>query len=172
MVKGAYDTRRADDTRKSEKYNGRWVIGDNLVFSEPSSSQIIDNRINPHAVTTVSEEMPVVNEHNIVKTHIEPQAMYMELLAADRLKSKLSILTDMYPEVVGEVALFDGDDTQSLLAVYAHSTSTPSLMADIKNSIDRIAYPVGKVLAYEISSGGVWKSIDFDPGIKYKERAR
>jgi hypothetical protein len=179
-------SREETDLKQAEKYGARWIIGKNLIFPNrfgvdiTSSGSIefrdetptmeMDVKITPITDKTTPEDLYNTDSGRM---HIQPEAVYLDIETARSLAERLKKLCRLHPSIVGEVSLYDPDDAESLITVCTLSGPdvTPKKVWNIKWEIKNIGRQYhAELLTYELNENGKWISIDWNPGLKYKDR--
>jgi len=178
-------SREETDLKQAEKYAGRYIIGKDLMFpnrfgADITSSGSIEFRdetpemkmfvkITPITDKTTPEDVYGMDSGRM---QMQPTAVYLDLETAKILQKKLNDLCRLHPSVVGEVSLYDTDENDSLLTACVLSKDVPrKKLVNIKLKILETGKPYhALILSYDWNIDGKWISIDWNPGLKYKDR--
>ena len=174
------------DLKQAEKYGTRWIIGKNLIFPnrfgaditssgsiefrDETPTMVMDVKITPITDKTIPGDRYGTDAGRM---HMQPKAVYLDIETARSLAERLKELCRLHPSIVGEVSLYDPDNAESLITVctFSDPQATPKKIWDIKWKIKDIGRQYqAELLTYELNENGKWISVDWNPGLKYKDR--
>jgi len=170
------------DYEYAKKYVGRYILGKDLILPDiltsenPSGSTLISTQIGLENVILKFEpsdnETPIEdkNEFEEERMKFQPPVVYLDLKIAKKLQEVLNDLCDLRPLIIGEVRLYDADENESLLAVWTLSNEPQGELVQIRHLIHAATQPYAKILSYDYNIDGRWLSMDWNPGLKYKDR--